>query len=184
MSIAEIEARALAIAAEFDRKLSPYRAQIVPDTTPYWHIVKTAPGQENKAATFLEDRCIGIFLPKFVRGARLVTNHELINLSDKLLFPGLIFVFVWDILTHWRRIMACPGVQSIMVDGNEKPVIVPDSEINHIQVLQYVLGISKPKRRKRYASANDRIVISTASYWHVDGKERNRLLAQQLGAAW
>jgi transcription antitermination factor NusG len=123
---AEIERRALQIAADLDRKLGPYRAQIIPDAKPAWHIVKTAPGQENKAAQFLEDRCVGVFLPKFVKGARLVMKHELVDLSDKLLFPGMVFVFVWDVLAHWRRIMACPGVQSIMVDGNEKPVIVPD----------------------------------------------------------
>ena len=62
----------------------------------------------------------------------MVLRHELIDLSDKLMFPGLVFVFVWDVLAHWRRIMACPGVQSIMVDGNEKPVIVPDDGDRHI----------------------------------------------------
>jgi transcription antitermination factor NusG len=126
---------------------------------------------------------VGVFLPRFVPGAILRTKtNQATDLSEKLLFPGLLFVFVWDILRHWRRIMSCPGVQSIMVDGSEKPVIVPDDEISHIQVLERVFAISKPKRRKRYASADDRIIISTVSYWHVDERERNRLLAQSLGA--
>ena len=142
----------------------------MPGVTPAWHIVKTAPGQENKAAQFLEDRCVGVFLPKFVHGARMVLGQELIDLSDKLIFPGLVFVFVWDVLAHWSRITACPGVQRIMVDDNAKPVIVPDKEICHIQVLQYLLGVARRKRRKRYSSADDRIVISSMSYWHVDGR--------------
>ena len=80
-SFAEIERRALEIAAEFDRKLGPYRAQIIPRETPCWHMVRTTPGQENKAFVYLAHRGFGVFLPKFVKGARLVRPHEVEDLS-------------------------------------------------------------------------------------------------------
>jgi len=132
----------------------------------------------------LAHRGIGVFLPRFIAGSRLKLGNELIDLGDKLLFPGRVFVFVWDVLAHWRRIMACPGVQAIMVNGSEKPVVVPDAEINHIQVMQYVLAYARPKRRKRYASANDLITVSTRGYYNqIDGTERNRVLDRLLGAA-
>jgi transcription antitermination factor NusG len=182
MILAEIERRALAIAAELDRTAGPYRAEIL-DATPQWHIVRTAPGQENKATDFLSHRGIGVFLPKFVKGARLVLPHEVVDLSDKLLFPGRVFVFVWDVLAHWRRIMDCPGVQSIMVNGSEKPIVVPDVEMNRIQYLQFALAYRTRRRRKRYSSANDLITITSADYLHVDGIKRNRVLDAVLGAA-
>ena len=159
-----IERHALEIAAEFDRKIGPFKAEIVPDATPAWHILRTAPGQEDKAARFLEARAFGVFLPRFVKGARLVLPREIVDLSDKLLFPGKLFVFVWDVLAHWRRITACPGVQSIMCDGSERPVVVPDMQMNRIQILQFELAVPRRKRRKRYRSAEDRLTISTISH--------------------
>jgi transcription antitermination factor NusG len=183
MDVAQIEARALEIAAALERRDGPYYAQTIEHVTPAWHIVRTTPGQESKATDYLADRGIGVFLPRFIAGSRLKLGNEFIDLGDKLLFPGRVFVFVWDVLAHWRRIMACPGVQAIMLNGSEKPVIVPDTEVDRIQVMQYVLAVARPKRRKRYTSVNDRITISTLGYNQIDGNERNRVLDRLLGAA-
>ncbi len=162
---ADIERHALEIAAAFELKVGPFRAEIVPDATPAWHIVKTAPRHEDIAADHLEKRCVGLFLPRFAKGSILTLHNERIDLGDKLIFPGLVFVFVWDILRHWQRIKACPGVVTIMVDGAERPVVVPDEQLNKIQLLQFKLAISRSKRRKRYRSAEDRITLSTVSHW-------------------
>jgi transcription antitermination factor NusG len=174
-STAAIERRALEVAATFDRKIGPFRAEIVPDATPAWYIVRTAPGRETVAADHLEKRCVGIFLPRFVHGARMQLRSvdpttgrqrvELIDLSDRLIFPAKVFVFVWDVLAHWRRITACPGVAGIMVDGNAKPIVLTDAQINRIQILQYELAIAPRKRRKRYRSAQDRLTLTTNSHW-------------------
>ena len=160
--------------AELDRKIGPFRAEIVPDATPAWHILKTVPNQEDKAARFLEARAFGIFLPRFVAGSRMVVHytdwatgrqrHEPIDLGEKLIFPGRVFLFAWDILHHWRRVMACPGVQAVMVDGAERPIVVTDAQMDRIQILQHELAVSRSKRRKRYRSADDRIVLSTVSH--------------------
>ena len=91
-STAENEAR-----AELDRKIGPFRAEIVPDASLCWHIVRTTPGQEDNAARFLEAPAIGLFLPRFVAGSRMVLRNEPIDLGEKLIFPGKLFVFVWGI---------------------------------------------------------------------------------------
>ena len=121
--LAQVKTRALEIAAELDRKSGPYYAE-VGEGQGCWHIVRTTPGAENKATDHLAHRGIGVFQPRFIAGSRMrmVRTHEVVDLSEKLLFPGRVFVFVWDILAHWRRIMSCPGVHSIMTDGREKPV--------------------------------------------------------------
>ena len=179
----QIKTRALEIAAELDRKSGPYYAD-VGEGQGCWHIVRTTPGAENKATDHLAHRGIGVFQPRFIAGSRMrmVRTHEVVDLSEKLLFPGRVFVFCWDILAHWRRIMACPGVHSIMCDGAERPVVVPDDTISRIQILQFELSIPRPKRRKRYASAEVRIVLSTKSYWRASGEERNQVLEKSLGA--
>ena len=180
----DIERRAIEIAADLDaKKRGPYYAEISSHQTPHWHILRIAPGAENKATDALADRGIGVFLPKFVTGARLVMPHEVVDLSDKLMFPGRVFVFVWDVLAHWRRIMACPGVHGIMCTGSERPIVVPDDHMRRIQYLQFVLAYRTKRRRKRYPAADDTIKISSADYLHVDGDMRNRVLEIQLGAA-
>jgi transcription antitermination factor NusG len=174
---AEIERRALEIAAEVDQKEGPYYAEILPHETPRWHIVRTAPGQENKATKFLADRRFGVALPRFVKGSRLIRGHEVSDLSEQLIFPGRVFVFVWGVLTHWHRIIANPGVQSIMCIGNEKPAVMPDDQMARILKLEFELAIPRPKRRKRYWSwSQDMITITSADYLHVDGIKRNRVL--------
>jgi len=60
MDVAQIEARALAIAADLDRKSGPYYAD-VGEGQGCWHIVRTAPGAENKATDHLAHRGIGVF---------------------------------------------------------------------------------------------------------------------------
>jgi hypothetical protein len=82
-STAAIEQHALDIAAEFERKVGPFRAEIVPDATPAWYVIRTAPGRENTAAEHLERRCVGLFLPRFVKGSRLVSHNQPVDLNPK-----------------------------------------------------------------------------------------------------
>lgn len=191
--LSEIERRALEIAAIFDAKDGKRRAEIAPCPA-NWHIVTTMPGKENKTAGLLADIAFGVFVPKFDPGSVLEFETKLPNgkpkiekvpVGNRLIFPGRIFVFVWDLLDHWRRIKRTHGVQSILVDGADRPVVVPDQEINKIQVLQFSLHPKEKKRRKRYGSTQDQHVIVEypRSYWPVDGAQRNRLLDQSLGLA-
>lgn len=187
----EIERRALEITADLDRKLGPYRAEIVPSASPLWHIATTVAAGEGVALEFLSDRGFGCYIPYFEN--TIMRRGRKVDLKRSL-FPGHIFLFVWDIARHWRRIMACPGVASILT-VDERPVVVPFDAIYRMQAIEFS-GIEslrpKPRRRKKHQRAldskdGDVISISTKSYWReivaLDGDERNRLLHRALGIA-
>lgn len=197
----EIERRALAITAIIDQKTGPYHAEIICGVEPQWHLIETLPNQENKAATYLIDRMFGIFLPKFTDDATLKDGggNELCS-GRRLIFPGHIFAFVWDIAAHWRRIKTCPGVSQILMDQPEHPVVVPDRIIDKIQALQYGLspdrkGKRKSRKARRLAALHGdygqddgiEVKLTTMSYWsemtELDDSGRNRLLHKALGLA-
>lgn len=192
--LSEIERRALEISTELDRKHGPWVAEILPAVTPRWHMVNAQPGKEAKAAKFLSDKQFGVFVPKFDDGSMLELKVkspsgreaiEMVSVGGKLIFPGRVFIFVWDVLAHWRRIRECPAVQSVFLDGTHNPLVIPDIEINKIQVLQFSLLPKEKKKRKRYGVGSEGHFRSefTRSFWTVDGDQRNRALDRSLGLA-
>lgn len=187
--IRDIEQRATRIAAYLEWRDGKFRADIRPGIEPRWHLVATVPNKEAKAARFLADRGFGVFMPRFDSPALLRVRHpngrsETIDMSGKLVFPGRIFLFVWDVLHHWRQVKACPGVLNIVVDDRERPVTISDSDMDWIQAVQYGLA---PHKRKRYKGKTGNtcefVKVSTASFMELDGPERNRLLERQLSVA-
>jgi transcription antitermination factor NusG len=183
---AEIERKA----AEIEKKLGAYYAEIVPDETPHWHLVRTAPSQENLAVKHLSARGIGVYLPM---SCRQIVRRKRQCLHRALIFPGYVFAFVWDVERHWRRIKACPGVQTV-VCINEKPIVVPDVMIERILVTEAlddvrVMGEQRPRRRRKTGVIEDasRVDISTKSYWREitdsDPARRNSALHRALGLA-
>lgn len=188
----EIERRALKIVAALQERDGRYEAEIIPDTDPQWHLVETFAGQEEKAVNFLADRSIGVFMPKFADDSSLMFRGMELCSGRKLIFPGHLFVFVWDIQAHWRRIMACPGVWRILMDRPEHPVVVSDDAISFIQALQFGLSPrprgKRKSRRSRYEvteGGEESVSISTKSYWSDMGTlapvERISLLHKALG---
>lgn len=184
----EIERRALEITADIERKLGPYRAEITPGASPLWHIVTTFAAAD-EALHHLSDRGFGCYVPYFER--TILRRGRKIALQSAL-FPGHIFLLVWDIKRHWRRIMACAGVAKILT-VDERPVVVPFDAIYRMQAIEFS-GIEslrpKPRRRKKHQRAMDSkdgdvISISTKSYWReivtLDDEGRNRLLHTALG---
>lgn len=184
-----IERRAVEIADAIGAKRGKFYADIPKGATANWHIVRTLPGKEEKALQYLADRAIGAFLPTFVRGS-IVRGRKGQDLTGtrRLIFPGLVFVFVWDVLEHWRRIHACPGVQSVVIDGSGQPVVVPDAEINRMQAMQYGYQLAK-KGRKRYGGRrDDGVEVVRISTWSalddiagLDSEGRIGALAKALG---
>jgi transcription antitermination factor NusG len=203
------ELRALAIASAVSataRQIAnPFEAEILPNCRARWHVVATHPDRENKASMHLVARRFGIYIPEFdqteiVRGK---VHHRHLRM-----FPGYIFIFVWGIMAHWRRIMACPGVARIMLDG-DWPATVPDRFIEEIQQVEFeelMNGPANPLHRisrsmrkgwraqgltavemqeRQYGSGI--VEMSTKSYWRelptLDGDGRNRLLHKALGLA-
>lgn len=182
-----IKRRALEITADIERKLGPYRAEIVPGCDPLWHVAITAKG-DNAPMKWLSERGFGCYSPcleltSIIRGRKV--THQ------KPLFPGHIFIFVWDIKHHWRRIKACPGIARIMT-VEERPVVVPFEAIYRMQAIEFSgmqCGPLKRKRRKKNrlpdVGGDEIISISPKSYWAgietLDDDGRNRLLHEALG---
>jgi transcription antitermination factor NusG len=185
-----IERRALEIAATIETKQGKFVAEHVPNCTPQWHLVETAPSNETKAAEFLMKRRFGVFLPMFEPDVQL-------KYGNRLIFPGHVFVFVWDVLLHWRRIKACPGVVRIMLDRPEHPVVLNDETMDFIQALQFGFSprIGTANGRKSRKAKHqlqemtedtfEKVLITTPSHWRdvekLDGKTRNHLLHTALG---
>lgn len=119
-------------------KAGPFAAEITPSRPALWHLLMTEPSRESLAASHLIGRRFAIYLPVF--GADVVLPNSGQCRAGKPLFPGYLFVFVWDIFKHWRRIHACPGVARVVTADDDRPVVVPDKVIDDIQVLEAVNG--------------------------------------------
>jgi transcriptional antiterminator NusG len=144
-----IERRALELAAKFDIQRQERNAEVFPDVTPHWHVVTVLPGKERTAADDLSERCFGIYLPE--------SEHTEIRRGRKvdfkrLMLPGYVFVFVWDVDYHLDRIRACDGVRGMLI-MNGKIVIVPDVLINRVRARENeerpLKGLSVAKKHKR-----------------------------------
>lgn len=135
---------AMALAQEAARQASeraranPFEADVVPARPPLWHLLTTDPARESLAASHLVARRFGIYLPTFGADITLPGGDSL-GKAGKPLFPGYLFVFVWDVFRHWRRIHGCPGVQHVVTRDSD-PVIVPDEVIGEIRLLEAFNG--------------------------------------------
>lgn len=134
-------------AATFD----PRNAELLPDIIPKWYVIKVYPGAERKVATELVARRFGIFIPEsektVVRRGRKFDRVE-------LMFPGYIFVFVWDVLRHRSRIECIEGVAGLVyMDG--KPASISDGEIDVIREVEngerplHIQDAGRSSRRRR-----------------------------------
>jgi transcription antitermination factor NusG len=173
--------------AERDAFRGRQSVEVDPNHPAQWHIGRTLPGEEFKALQFLSQRKVGCFLPRFHEDVKVVAGEAL--KGRRIMFPGLIFIFTWDILGHWRLIRDCPGMSGIMVDGGLKPVVVPDHAMDRIQALQYNLLEPKPKR-KRYRSHRRELDFGEVNIGVLDARlsrmsddERNRALMSVLRLA-
>lgn len=179
-----IELRALEIKDFLDQRDGPYYAEIVPDAHPMWHLIETSPNNELKAAAFLADRRFGVFIPKFAPDVKMTVKGQNLCGTRRLMFPGHVLVFAWDIKTHWRRVKACPGVIRILIDRQEHPAVVPHDAVDFIYSLQFGW---KNRKRKRYAGKDSTPAPRAERY--LDGAEvlseeqRNARLREMVDVA-
>lgn len=89
----------------------PRDAQILPDVEPKWYLLEVYEPAQREVERELAKRRFGIFVPEAerteVKRGRKITRKL-------ALFPGHIFVFVWDIGYHWSRITRLSGVARIV----------------------------------------------------------------------
>ncbi len=189
----EIARRAEHEARMVTQRQGPFAAEIMAGHSPCWHLIQTAPRQETIAAAHLVGRHFAIYLPTFGRDDVLPVSGK-VKAGDPL-FRGYLFLFVWNIEAHWRRICACPGVTRIVVEA-ERPVVVPDRVIDDIQVLEVLNGKLDDacragrrgwRKRRRDGAAPARpqtVTISTASAFaeikDLDPADRNDRLRRAL----
>lgn len=191
--------RALMAVADRVEKQGPMNAEIVPGAEPGWFIVVTHPGQESVAAGHLIGRRFGIFQPQGCRRWISKTGKKCSRTYN--LFPTYLFIFVWDIDKHQRRILGVPGVQRILC-SDDKPVRVPEKEIIQIKQAENAANpifaefqeVKVRKRRRgksdtqlvtvyRQIGPDDVVSVSSKSYWNVEEPERFDLLHKALGLA-
>lgn len=157
--------------------------------SPNWYILQTAPQRESKAAEYLSERRFGVYLPYY--GERTKNRFGKPHYRVVPMFPGYLFVFVWDVVAHIRKILDCPGVSSIVYFAGQ-PFVVPDIEINRIQTGEFLLELAqepKPRRRrKRNREYQDHLEPGEIKIWTrgmepLDGEIRNQVLRKALGLA-
>jgi len=118
-----IEQATLACATRLHGGDRAYEAHIAAPAT--WHVVTVASGCDRIAAAHLLARRFGIYLPE------MPNKHG----ARDLLLPGYLFVFVFGVAAHARRILACPGVVDFLSFAGEI-VAVPDSFISDVRELE------------------------------------------------
>lgn len=175
---ARISQKAVEISNALDARNGIFGAEIIEGKTPHWHVLITMPAHEKIALAHLVDRGFGVYLPEaevtYVRRGRKVT-------TQRLLLPGYLFVFVWDIGYHLDRLRACTGVyDALYVNGH--PAIIPDAEINIVRkaenghrplagLVTECKAVKQPKKRWRQSKkaarsmeAQDNDIIGVHSY--------------------
>lgn len=142
------------VAGERSERQGPLDAELVPngggEPHGHWWAVTTLPNHEGIAAAHLIARRFGIYLPQFSHS--LMRRGRKVNYTRNML-PGYIFVFVWDISRHWRRILSVPGASGML------PRPVPDHMIDDLRgeenklnpefAMEQVIKYRKRRRQKR-----------------------------------
>lgn len=147
---AALSRRALEISESLETRQPQRYAEVFPDVTPHWHVATVLPGRERTAAEDLSDRRFGVYLPESEH--KEVRRGRVIDLK-RLMLPGYVFVFVWDVDRHIDRIRACEGVRGLLF-RNGCVAIVPDRLIDRVREAEnrerpLRMTVEVVKKRKR-----------------------------------
>jgi transcription antitermination factor NusG len=161
--------------------MNPWSAELVPGAMPQWHVLETYPNNERMAAAHLVARRFGMFVPEIEE--TIVLRGRKVD-RVRLLFRGYIFVFVWDILRHQRRIESIPGVLRIMFVetsvGRKRPAVISDAKIDEIRAVEngerplptimFPDEPSLPKKKGRYRKNEKRLYELQRAQWERDNE--------------
>lgn len=173
-------------------KYDPRNAEIIPGITPTWHVLRVFPGTERKVAGKLIARRFGIFIPESDK--TVIRRGRKIDRID-LMFPGYIFVFVWDVLRHRSRIECVDDGVVGLLYLNGKPATISDEEIDVIRAVENrerplpMFVSSSRRRRRRMGRGAPKIEIVSVQPWspfardliELDSQGRNQSLMRALG---
>lgn len=112
------------------RPSSPLECEIIGETAADWYLVKTIPGDEDRALRWLSSpgRRFGAFKPEQRR--RNAAGVPLAGAGLEPMFPGWLFVYTWDIAHNRSRILACPGVIGIVCFPNTNLPVAVDRHVH------------------------------------------------------
>lgn len=187
---ADLAKRALAISARLDAHQRTRFAEVYPDVTPHWHVVTVLPGQERTAAEELADRCFGVYLPE---SEHVEVRRGRKRDVKKLMLPGYVPIFVWDVDRHMGRIRACDGVRGVLMFSG-RAAIVPDALIDRIRRAENFdrplrMTVEVIKRRKRQSrkfleerDVSDTDIIGVHAYSPYLEELRSESEAERLSA--
>jgi transcription antitermination factor NusG len=134
-------------------------------------------GNAERAAAHLVARGFGIYHPPFDKnvprcGARAT------HVERRSLLPGYLFLFVWDLNRHWRRVRACPGVIDLLLDGSGRPAIVAEEIIDYLQAKEFsesgFRNFKRNRRKRRSAQPSDieDYIVTIKTYSALEGIEQ------------
>lgn len=142
----------------------PLDAEITAGATADWYLVRTFPGDDLRCMRHLARRRFGAFRPMQQRRDR--RNSTAVQGWEPV-FPGWLFVFVWDIKKMKTRLRACPGVLDILCDPvSQEPVPIDQKDADGVGFVDRVraLGWVYEERAPRHVRHQGRIAkISTAA---------------------
>ena len=189
-------------AMERDRRDGPFRAEIRPDMKPAWYAVTVHPNHEQIARFQLVARGIGVLHPQFPVD---YIYHGQARRRMRSLIPGYLFIFVWGIELHTRRILKCSGVSGIVKAESGGYCMIDDAEIDKIRraeneewpLVTVEEVIVRRRRRKKYTQTLERretpitqgeiVSCHAGSYWNEKTElahvERIGNLKRALGLA-
>lgn len=108
--------------------------EITANATANWYLVQTMPNEEGMALRWLARRGFGAFRPMQQRSEK--RNPHIKIQGWEPVFPGWVFVFIWDIRRMKARIERCPGVFKVFSDpATKEPVVISDKFINNLRAL-------------------------------------------------
>lgn len=111
-----------------------------------WYLVYPYPGDDLRALRWLGRRRFGAFRPM---QQRRHAKNEAVRLQGwEPMFPGWLFVRVFDIDKMLDRLTAVPGVMKILRDpATNDPVAIPDQFVDDVRALGWDYDDTAPHAR-------------------------------------
>lgn len=149
------------VMAELARPYSPVdprAAQIGDDVTAKWYVIEVA---SRDVEAELVKRRFGIYVPEedetIIRRGRKIDRRV-------LMFPGYVFIFLWETDANWHRMVSIRGVTTVLgtlsddqvdkiryCENCARPVLLQNFEVEQ--------DVIPKKRRKRFRKAKRKIVV-------------------------
>lgn len=139
------------------RTFDPRAAQIAPGFDPKWYVIEVV---SRDVEAELVKRQFGIYVPE--EEETVITRGRRVDRRVRM-FPGYVFVFMWDTNENWSRLANIRGVIGVLgalsdeavdkiryCENCARPVLLQSFEIEQDVV---------PKRRKRRRKVKRRIVV-------------------------